>query len=108
MIVHGWMQLKKLYPALMRLSSFEDIMSIRLFILRATQAKNKAMEKDALEGIIKGGELLRIDVSKYKSELAKMTPSVVNEPTCYCCCCPNTSKSARNSSKSSCISERIS
>ena len=45
--------------------------------LRAMQTKNSALEKEALEGIVKGGELLRIDVTKYKTELTKFsTPAI--------------------------------
>lgn len=63
------------------IEQFRGYNECKALYVRAFQAKNKAMEKEALEGIIKGGELLRIDVSKYKSELAKVTPAVVNTPT---------------------------
>ncbi len=41
---------------------------------KALSAKNTQMVKEALEGIVKGGNLLAIDVTKYKSELAKLSP----------------------------------
>ncbi|MDD4855208.1 MAG: N-acetylmuramoyl-L-alanine amidase [Sulfuricurvum sp.] len=76
----------RLESAKKALSSNDEIEQFRGYneykslYLRAAQTKNSVMEKEALEGIVKGGELLRIDVSKYKSELARLSPPVVSEP----------------------------
>lgn len=64
------------------LSSNDEIEQFRAYNecktlhLLATQSKNSSLSRDALECIIQGGELLKIDVSKYKTELAKLSPSV--------------------------------
>lgn len=42
--------------------------------LKATASKNSGLAKEALESIVKGGNSLGIDVSKYESELAKISP----------------------------------
>lgn len=47
---------------------------------KALAAKNSAMIKESLEGIIKGGELLKIDVTRYKAELSKLTPVEPTKP----------------------------
>lgn len=43
--------------------------------LKATAAKNSDLAADALKAIVKGGNSLGIDVSKYESELAKLAPA---------------------------------
>jgi len=63
------------------IEQFRGYNECKTLYLRATQTKNSVMEKEALEGIIMGGELLRIDVSKYKAELARLSPPVVTEPS---------------------------
>jgi N-acetylmuramoyl-L-alanine amidase len=40
----------------------------------ASSKGDPVLSKEALEGIITGGELLKIDVTPYKAELAKVTP----------------------------------
>jgi len=62
------------------IEQFRGYNECKTIYLRAAQAKNNVMEKEALEGIIKGGELLRIDVTKYKAELARHSPTVISEP----------------------------
>lgn len=42
--------------------------------LKATASKNTEVAKEALESIVKGGNSLGIDVSKYESDLAKVSP----------------------------------
>ncbi|MFH0710869.1 MAG: N-acetylmuramoyl-L-alanine amidase [Pseudomonadota bacterium] len=49
--------------------------------LKAIQTKNSALEKEALEGIVKGGELLRIDVTRYKTELTKFSSPAIAQNT---------------------------
>jgi len=65
------------------IEQFRGYNEYKTIYLRAIQAKNNVMEKEALEGIIKGGELLRIDVTKYKTELARLSPAVVSEPASF-------------------------
>ncbi|HEX5711344.1 MAG TPA: N-acetylmuramoyl-L-alanine amidase [Sulfuricurvum sp.] len=49
--------------------------------LKALNSKDSLMAKEALEGIVKGGELLHIDVTKYKVDLAKLSPSNTVKPS---------------------------
>jgi N-acetylmuramoyl-L-alanine amidase len=72
---------KKALSSSDEIEQFRGYNECKTLYSRAAQAQDKAMEKEALEGIIKAGELLRIDVSKYKSELAKVTPAAVKEPS---------------------------
>lgn len=48
--------------------------------LRAIQAKNSSLSHDALECLIQGGEILKIDVTKFRKELAKFSPSESTAP----------------------------
>ncbi len=63
------------------IEQFRGYNEYKTLYLKATQTKNGVMEKEAIEGIIKGGELLRIDISKYKTELARLSPSPISEPS---------------------------
>lgn len=45
---------------------------------KAMQTKNNSLIQESLEGIVKGGELLKIDVTRYKTELAKIAPPLKN------------------------------
>jgi len=63
------------------LSSNDEIEQFRAYnecktiYLRATQAKNPSLSRDSLECIVQAGELLKIDVTKYKTDLARVLPS---------------------------------
>lgn len=72
---------KKALSSSDEIEQFRGYNECKTLYLRATQTKNSVMEKEAIEGIIMGGELLRIDVSKYKAELARLSPPVVSEPS---------------------------
>jgi len=61
------------------IEQFRGYNEYKTLYLKATQNKNSAMQKEALEGIIKGGDLLRIDVTKYKAELTKISPTIVQQ-----------------------------
>jgi N-acetylmuramoyl-L-alanine amidase len=60
------------------IEQFRGYNECKSLYLRATQSKNSALEKEALEGIVKGGELLRIDVTKYKTELTKFSSPIAS------------------------------
>lgn len=57
------------------LEQFRAYNECKTIHLRAIQAKNSSLSRDALECIVQGGELLKIDVSKYKTDLAKVSSS---------------------------------
>ncbi|MFZ2889911.1 N-acetylmuramoyl-L-alanine amidase family protein [Sulfuricurvum sp.] len=60
---------------------FRGYNEFKTLYLRAILDKNKPLATEALEGIIRGGEKLGIDVSKYQADLAKIITSVKkNEP----------------------------
>jgi|GEM_PF-207710 len=63
------------------IEQFRGYNEYKALYLKAAQNKTTSMQKEALEGIIKGGDLLRIDVTKYKTELTKISPPVVQQPT---------------------------
>jgi len=73
-------RLEKAYVSLQssdEIEQFRGYNECKAIYTKATSAKNTALIKSSLEGIIKGGELLRIDVAKYKADLAKYSPSAV-------------------------------
>jgi N-acetylmuramoyl-L-alanine amidase len=76
----------RLEKALTSLQSSDEVEQFRGYneckaiYTKATSAKNTALIKSSLEGIVKGGELLRIDVAKYKSQLEKYSPPSVESP----------------------------
>lgn len=61
------------------IEQFRGYNEFKTIYLRANLNKNTDLARDALIGIVKGGETLGIDVSKYKTELAKLQP-VVSTP----------------------------
>ncbi|MDP3120931.1 MAG: N-acetylmuramoyl-L-alanine amidase [Sulfuricurvum sp.] len=58
------------------IEQFRGYNECKTIYLRANLNKNTDLARDALNGIVKGGETLGIDVSKYKTELAKLQPSI--------------------------------
>lgn len=56
------------------IEQFRGYNECKSLYLKALSTKNSPMLKESLEGIIKGGELLAIDVSRYKADLAKLSP----------------------------------
>ena len=75
--------LARLEAAKKALQSSDEIEQFRAYneyktiYLRANLNKNTDLARDALDGIVKGGVLLGIDVSKYKTELVKLQPEPV-------------------------------
>ncbi|MGZ8545757.1 MAG: N-acetylmuramoyl-L-alanine amidase [Sulfuricurvum sp.] len=57
------------------IEQFRGYNECKTIYLRAAQAKNSSLSRDSLECIVQGGELLKIDVTKYKTDLARMVPS---------------------------------
>ncbi|MCL4431837.1 MAG: N-acetylmuramoyl-L-alanine amidase [Epsilonproteobacteria bacterium] len=62
------------------IEQFRGYNECKTIYLRANLNKNTDLARDALVGIVKGGEILGIDISKYKTELAKLQP-VISSPT---------------------------
>lgn len=58
------------------IEQFRGYNECKTIYLRANLNKNTDLARDALIGIVKGGETLGIDVSKYKTELAKLQPAI--------------------------------
>jgi N-acetylmuramoyl-L-alanine amidase len=58
------------------IEQFRGYNECKTIYLRANLNKNTDLARDALIGIVKGGETLGIDVSKYKTELAKLQPPI--------------------------------
>ena len=65
---------KKALQSSDEIEQFRGYNECKTIYLRANLNKNTDLARDALSGIVKGGEVLGIDVSKYKSELAKLQP----------------------------------
>jgi N-acetylmuramoyl-L-alanine amidase len=63
-------RLKKRWQAVMRSSSFADTTTLKPFICVRCWIKITQLAREALEGIVEGGEKLGVDVSKYKADLA--------------------------------------
>lgn len=67
------------------LSSNDEIEQFRTYnecksiYLRASSIKNSPLLTTSLECVANAGELLKIDVTKYKTELAKLTPKPVEQ-----------------------------
>ena len=59
------------------IEQFRGYNECKTIYLRANLNKNTDLARDALGGIVKGGELLGIDVSKYKAELTKLQPAPI-------------------------------
>jgi len=57
------------------LEQFRGYNECKTIQLRALKVNNPALSHDALECLVQGGEILKIDVTKYKKELAKFTTS---------------------------------
>ncbi|MCX6061437.1 MAG: N-acetylmuramoyl-L-alanine amidase [Campylobacterales bacterium] len=70
---------KKALSSIDEIEQFRGYNECKSIYLRAAQSKNSTLEKEALEGIVKGGELLRIDVTKYKAELTKFTSPITSQ-----------------------------
>lgn len=68
---------KKALQSSDEIEQFRGYNECKTIYLRANLNKNTDLARDALSGIVKGGEVLGIDVSKYKSELAKLQPATV-------------------------------
>jgi len=58
------------------IEQFRGYNECKTIYLRANLNKNTDLARDALSGIVKGGETLGIDVAKYRSELAKLQPQI--------------------------------
>ncbi|MDD5160370.1 MAG: N-acetylmuramoyl-L-alanine amidase [Sulfuricurvum sp.] len=54
------------------IEQFRGYNEYKTLYLRAMLDKNSSLANDALEGIVRGGEKLGIDVSKYQADLAKI------------------------------------
>jgi N-acetylmuramoyl-L-alanine amidase len=67
---------KKALESRDEIEQFRGYNECKTIYLRANLNKNTDLARDALSGIVKGGEALGIDVSKYKGELAKLQPQV--------------------------------
>lgn len=57
------------------IEQFRGYNECKTIYLRANLNKNTDLARDALSGIVKGGEALGIDVTKYKAELTKLQPA---------------------------------
>jgi N-acetylmuramoyl-L-alanine amidase len=68
---------KKALQSSDEIEQFRGYNECKTIYLRANLNKNTDLARDALNEIVKGGEVLGIDVSKYKSELAKLQPATV-------------------------------
>ena len=68
---------KKALQSSDEIEQFRGYNECKTIYLRANLNKNTDLARDALSGIVKGGEVLGIDVTKYKSELAKLQPAPV-------------------------------
>lgn len=62
------------------IEQFRGYNECKTIYLRANLNKDTNLARDALGGIVKGGEVLGIDVSKYKAELAKLQPATPIAP----------------------------
>lgn len=60
------------------IEQFRGYNECKTIYLRANLDKNVPLAKEALECIIKGGNVLKVDVSKYESELAKHQTALAN------------------------------
>ena len=60
------------------IEQFRGYNECKTIYLRANLNKNTDLARDALSGIVKGGETLGIDVAKYKSELTKLQPQITS------------------------------
>lgn len=58
------------------IEQFRGYNECKTIYLRANLNKNTDLAREALSGIVKGGNILGIDVAKYKAELAKLQPVV--------------------------------
>lgn len=56
------------------IEQFRGYNECKTLYLRASMEKNSPLLREALEGIVEGGEKLGIDVSKYQEDLAKLSP----------------------------------
>ncbi|MDQ1298010.1 MAG: N-acetylmuramoyl-L-alanine amidase [Campylobacterota bacterium] len=59
------------------IEQFRGYNECKTIYLRANLNKNTDLARDALSGIVKGGEALGIDVTKYKAELTKLQPAPI-------------------------------
>jgi N-acetylmuramoyl-L-alanine amidase len=66
---------KKALQSSDEIEQFRGYNECKTIYLRANLNKNTDLARDALSGIIKGGDVLGIDVAKYKTELAKLQPA---------------------------------
>lgn len=65
---------KKALQSSDEIEQFRGYNECKTIYLRANLNKNTDLARDSLIGIVKGGEVLGIDVAKYKTELAKLQP----------------------------------
>ena len=61
------------------IEQFRGYNECKSIYLRASLNKNTDLAREALIGIVKGGEILGIDIAKYKTELVKLQP-VISTP----------------------------
>ncbi|MDD2828898.1 MAG: N-acetylmuramoyl-L-alanine amidase [Sulfuricurvum sp.] len=62
------------------IEQFRGYNEFKTLYTKSLSTKNSAMTKETLEGIIKGGEILKIDVTRYKTELSKLAPQEIVKP----------------------------
>ncbi|MDD3770354.1 N-acetylmuramoyl-L-alanine amidase [Sulfuricurvum sp. IAE1] len=60
---------------------FRGYNEYKTIYLRAMLDKNTATAREALEGIVRGGHKLGIDVSKYEADLSKLPAAVTTRPS---------------------------
>lgn len=66
---------KKALQSSDEIEQFRGYNEYKTIYLRANLNKNTDLARDALNGIVRGGDALGIDISKYKTELAKLQPT---------------------------------
>lgn len=62
------------------IEQFRGYNEYKTIYLRAMLDKNTALAREALEGIIKGGKQLGVDVSKYEADLTKLSSAEKTSP----------------------------
>ncbi|MDD5212112.1 MAG: N-acetylmuramoyl-L-alanine amidase [Sulfuricurvum sp.] len=68
---------KKALQSSDEIEQFRGYNECKTIYLRANLNENIDLARDALSGIVKGGDVLGIDVSKYKTELARLQPTPI-------------------------------
>lgn len=66
---------KKALQSSDEIEQFRGYNEYKTIYLRSMLDKNTVLAREALEGIVRGGRQLGVDVSKYEAELAKLVPA---------------------------------